>query len=176
MNLQSFAKVTILFQSIWHVSWVITLWRSLALPNLVRWANRRHVVATYAGTVLFMFFCFFYSSTELQPIPVIQFSRTIAQKTRSGVRKILPSSLTSRTKKFLFKLQFLENSFCNIFDYISGSSKYCASSVCMFNCVILIYRVCNCLLLIYSFLVNKVSYFKWNQHKLNQWPHSSITT
>jgi len=30
---------------------------------------------------------------------------------------ILPSSLiTSRTDKFMFKLQFLENSFCNIFN------------------------------------------------------------
>jgi len=32
---------------------------------------------------------FFYSSTELQPIPVNQFSRTIPQKTHSGVRKTL---------------------------------------------------------------------------------------
>jgi len=32
-------------------------------------------------------FCFFYSSTELQSIPVNYFSHTIAQKTRSGVRK-----------------------------------------------------------------------------------------
>jgi len=32
---------------------------------------------------------FLYSSTELQPIPVKQFSRTIAQKTRSGIRKTL---------------------------------------------------------------------------------------
>jgi len=39
---------------------------------------------------LFCFFVLFlYSSTELRPIPVNQFSRTIAQKTRSGVRKTL---------------------------------------------------------------------------------------
>jgi len=36
------------------------------------------------------FFCsFLYSSIELQPKPVNQFSRTIAQKTRSGVKKTL---------------------------------------------------------------------------------------
>jgi len=36
--------------------------------------------ATYTGPVTF------YSSTELQPIPVNQCSRTLAQKTQSGVR------------------------------------------------------------------------------------------
>jgi len=47
--------------------------------------------ATYTGTVTFVFcfFLFLYSSTELQPIPVNQFSRTIAQKTRYSVRKTL---------------------------------------------------------------------------------------
>jgi len=39
--------------------------------------------------VLWLFVLFFYSSTELQPLPVNQLSRTIAQKTRSGVRKTL---------------------------------------------------------------------------------------
>jgi len=47
--------------------------------------------ATYTGTVTFCFIVFFvlflYSSTQLQPIPVNQISRTIAQKTRSGVRR-----------------------------------------------------------------------------------------
>jgi len=38
----------------------------------------------YTGTLTFL-----YSSTQLQPILVHQFSRTIAQKTRFGVRKIL---------------------------------------------------------------------------------------
>jgi len=38
---------------------------------------------------LLIFCLFFYSSTELQPIPVNQFSRTVAQKTRSGIRKTL---------------------------------------------------------------------------------------
>jgi len=47
--------------------------------------SRRHVGATYTGTVTF--FSFYY--ILLQPIPVNQFSRTIAQKTRSGVRKTL---------------------------------------------------------------------------------------
>jgi len=36
---------------------------------------------------LFLFFLFLYSSTKLQPIPVHNFSHTIVQKTRSGVRK-----------------------------------------------------------------------------------------
>jgi len=40
--------------------------------------------ATYTGPVTY-----FYASTKLQPIPVIQCSRTIAQKTQSGVRKTL---------------------------------------------------------------------------------------
>jgi len=35
---------------------------------------------------LFCFFLFFYSSTELKPIPVNQFSRTIAQKTLFGIK------------------------------------------------------------------------------------------
>jgi len=40
MKLQFFAKVTILFQSIWNLAWVIKLRRSPALPNFVwtRWA------------------------------------------------------------------------------------------------------------------------------------------
>jgi len=46
--------------------------------------SRRHVGATYTGPMTFL-----YSSTELQPIPVNQFLRTIAQKTRSGARKTL---------------------------------------------------------------------------------------
>jgi len=33
----------------------------------------------FTGPVTFIFLFFFYSSTELQPIPVKQFSRTIAQ-------------------------------------------------------------------------------------------------
>jgi len=37
--------------------------------------------------VSFQFFLFLYSSTQLQPIPENQFSRKIAQKMRSGVRK-----------------------------------------------------------------------------------------
>jgi len=41
------------------------------------------------GSCDFFIFLFFYSSTELQPILVNQFLRTIAQKTRSGVRKTL---------------------------------------------------------------------------------------
>jgi len=36
---------------------------------------------------LFCIFVFFYSSTELQPIPVNKFSRTIAQKTPFSVRE-----------------------------------------------------------------------------------------
>jgi len=47
--------------------------------------SSRHVRATYTGTVTFN--SLFYSSTELQPIPENRFSRTIAPKTRSGVRK-----------------------------------------------------------------------------------------
>jgi len=38
--------------------------------------------ATYTGPVTFLY----YSSTELQPIAINQFSRTVAQNTRSGVR------------------------------------------------------------------------------------------
>jgi len=51
----------------------------------------RHVGVAYTGTSCDWFFIFsdLYSSTELQPIPVNQFTRTIAQKTRSGVRKTL---------------------------------------------------------------------------------------
>jgi len=96
MKLQPFAKVTIVFQSIWNLAWVIMLGRLPALPNLVRirwavetpcWGN----IYIYTDTVTYFsfFLFFFYSSTELQPIPVNQFYRTIAQKTRSGVRKTL---------------------------------------------------------------------------------------
>jgi len=48
------------------------------------------VGATYTDPdVTYLFFVLFYSSTELHPIilPVNQFSRTVAQKTRSGVMK-----------------------------------------------------------------------------------------
>jgi len=65
-----------------------TVRRSPALPNLVR---IRWAVETLRGgmyiRVLWLFF--FNPSTELQPIPVNRFSRTIAQKTRSGARKTL---------------------------------------------------------------------------------------
>jgi len=41
----------------------------------------------------------------------------IIEKFRFNFGVILPSALiTSRTNKFMFKLQFLENSFCNIFN------------------------------------------------------------
>jgi len=42
--------------------------------------TRCHVGSTYTGLVTSFFLAFFYSSTELQPIPVNQFSRTIAQR------------------------------------------------------------------------------------------------
>jgi len=90
MKLQPFAKVTILYQLISNLAWVITLGRLTACQI---WfgsdeRSRRHVGATYTGPVTFLFFVL-YSSTELQPIPVNQFSHTITQKTRSGVRKAL---------------------------------------------------------------------------------------
>jgi len=87
MKLQPFAKNTILNQLISNLAWVITLGRPPALPNFgsdpmsgrdVTWCNMY-------GTCDFIL----YSSTELQPIPVNQFLSTIAQKTRSGVRKTL---------------------------------------------------------------------------------------
>jgi len=41
----------------------------------------------------------------------------IIEECRVNFGVILPSALiTSRTNKFMFKLQFLENSFCNIFN------------------------------------------------------------
>jgi len=87
---QPFAKGTILYQLISHLAWLITLGRLPALPKLVRirWAVKPSHGATYTGPVTF-FSLFFYSSTELQPIPVNHFSCTIAQKTLFGVRKTL---------------------------------------------------------------------------------------
>jgi len=84
-------KVTILFQSIWHLAWVITLGRSPALLNLVRirWAVETPRGVNIYGYCDFFVFLFLYSSPELQPIPVNQLSRTIPQKTRSGVRKTI---------------------------------------------------------------------------------------
>jgi len=51
--------------------------------------KNRDVEGGKGGPVTFLVFCFFYSSTELQPTPVNQFLRTIGQKTRFGVRKTL---------------------------------------------------------------------------------------
>jgi len=74
---------------IWRGSWVITLGRSPTLPNLVlvRWAVEQPRGATYKSCDFFC--CFFCSLKKLQPIPVNQFPRTIAQKTRSGASKTL---------------------------------------------------------------------------------------
>jgi len=66
--------------------------RLSALPNLVRirWAvetpRGRNIYESCDFLIVFLFFC---SLTELRPIPMNQFSRAIAQKTRSGVRKTL---------------------------------------------------------------------------------------
>jgi len=83
-------------KSQFHINW-FQIWR-----GWLRWGGHqpclwfgsdersiRHVGATYGSSDLVQFFLFFYSSTELQPIPVNHFSRTKAQKTRSGVRKTL---------------------------------------------------------------------------------------
>jgi len=73
----TFAKVT-LYQLISISAWVITLGRSPTLTKLVRvrWAVETPRGATYTGTVTFcmLFLIFFYSLTELQPIPVNQFN------------------------------------------------------------------------------------------------------
>jgi len=69
-------------------AFVITLGRSPALPNLVwiQWAIETPRGGNINGSCDF-FILFLYSSTELQTLPVNRFSCTIAQKTRSGVRK-----------------------------------------------------------------------------------------
>jgi len=73
-----------LHQLISNLEQVITLGRSSNLTKLVRvW----RAVETPRGVNTYGYCFFLYSSTDLQPIPVNQFSRTIAQKTRSGVRK-----------------------------------------------------------------------------------------
>jgi len=55
-----------------------------------RWVGRQPCrEAAYRQRLLWLFNSFLYSPTELQPIPVNRFTRTIAQKTRSGVRKTL---------------------------------------------------------------------------------------
>jgi len=71
------------------------LGRLLTLPNLV-WIRRAvetpsggNLYGYYAFFSFLFCFCFFYSSTGLQPIPVNQFLRTIVHKTRSGIRKTL---------------------------------------------------------------------------------------
>jgi len=69
----TFTKVTILYQFIWHLAWVILFGRLPALPNLVR---IRWAVETPRGGNIYGssdFFSFYYSSTELQPIPVDQY-------------------------------------------------------------------------------------------------------
>jgi len=46
-------------------------------------------ISIFFLVLVLVFLFFLYSSTELQPIPANQFSHTIDQKTRSGVRKFL---------------------------------------------------------------------------------------
>jgi len=55
------------------------------------WGQHIRVLWLFFIIFIIFFFCFlfFYSLTELQPIPVIQFSRTMAQKTQFVVRKTL---------------------------------------------------------------------------------------
>jgi len=59
MKFLPFAKITILFQSIWHLVWVITLGKSPAQPNLVwiRWA----VETTRGATYGYYDFCLFFN-------------------------------------------------------------------------------------------------------------------
>jgi len=79
-------KGTILYQLFSNLAWMITLGRS---PTLTKLVQVRQALETRRGANEYGYcdFLFFYSSTELQPIPLNQFSRTMVQKTRSGVRK-----------------------------------------------------------------------------------------
>jgi len=65
--------------------------REVTSPDKVGSGPMSHVETPRGGNIYGYcgFFYFLYSSTELQPIPVNQFSRTKAQKTQSGVRKTL---------------------------------------------------------------------------------------
>jgi len=90
MKLQSFAKVTILFQSIWHLAWAITLGRSQALQNLVRirWAvetPRGGNIYGYCDFFVFVFL-FFNRATAHTREPIVAHN---CSKTLSGVRKTL---------------------------------------------------------------------------------------
>jgi len=79
---QPFAKVISLYQLISHLAWVIMFGRSSALPNLVwnRWAFDTPCGGNICG------FCDYFIFIQ-QPIPARRVTRTIAQKTRSVVRK-----------------------------------------------------------------------------------------
>jgi len=80
------AKVTILYQLISYLAWVITLGGYQPCKS---WFGSNERSRRHVGATVLWRFIYFYSSTELHPIPVNRFSHTIARKTRSGVRKAL---------------------------------------------------------------------------------------
>jgi len=76
--------------------------REVTNPDKVRSGPMRGQDATWGQHIYGYcdFFLVLYSSTELQPIPGNQFSRKIAQKTRSGVRKTFFCNEKCVTLKF----------------------------------------------------------------------------
>jgi len=92
-NFNRWPKSQFLYQLISNLAWVITLERSLILPNLVRvrWAVKTPRGGNIYGScnlIFFSFFLFFNRATAHTSEPIFAHN-DIAQKTRSGVRKTL---------------------------------------------------------------------------------------